>query len=127
MEKIAFIVEKTNTGYSAYAENFPVYTVGSNIAEIRSNAKEAINLYCHEQNLKIVNEEKLMFKIDLPQFFEFYEEINAKALSRRIKMNESLLSQYINGQKVPSQKQLKRILIGIRELGRELTEIDFIL
>lgn len=126
MKKAEFTVERTNTGYSAYADNFPIYVVGNNIAEIRASAKEAVILYCQELRLKPVREEGLIFRIDLPQFFEFYREINAKALSKRIKMNESLLSQYITGQKVPSQKQLTRILIGIRELGKELTEIDFI-
>jgi hypothetical protein len=41
----------------------------------------------------------LKLKLDLPQFFAFYKVINAKALSERIGMHQSLLAQYINGNK----------------------------
>ena len=124
MKKIVFVVERTSDGYSAYAENFPVYTTGSNIAEIKSNALEAMNLYCEEKALRRISLESISIKLDLPQFFDFYKEINAKALSHRIHMNESLLSQYIDGKKEPSEKQVQRILMGIKELGKELTELD---
>ena len=38
-------VEKTRTGYSAYAEKFPVYTAGKSLEELKSNIWEAISLY----------------------------------------------------------------------------------
>lgn len=50
MKKISIIVEKTETGYSAYAEDYPVYTVGSNLDELKSNILEAINLYFEEEH-----------------------------------------------------------------------------
>lgn len=49
MKKISIIVEKTETGYSTYAEDFPVYTVGNNLEELNSNMLEAINLYCEDE------------------------------------------------------------------------------
>ena len=36
-------VEKTDTGYSAYDENYPVYITGRTAAELLKNLKEAIN------------------------------------------------------------------------------------
>jgi hypothetical protein len=42
--KIEIIVEKTKTGYSAYAEKYPVYTVGKSLSELKSNILEAVNL-----------------------------------------------------------------------------------
>lgn len=45
-------------------------------------------------------------------------------LSERIGMNHTLLSQYANGRKKPSPKQKERIMEGIHEIGRELTEIS---
>ena len=39
MKKIKVIVERTSTGYSAYAENYPVYTVGDHMEEIKTNKK----------------------------------------------------------------------------------------
>jgi transcriptional regulator with XRE-family HTH domain len=53
--------------------------------------------------------------------------INAKALSERIGMNQSFLSQYIKGTKKPSASQTKRILNGVQQIGRELSEVQFLL
>ena len=126
MKKIAIIVEKTETGYSAYSENYPVYTVGSNLDELKNNILEALNLYFEKAEDK-VSELDLKITLDLPQFFEFYKVINAKALSDRIGMNQSLLAQYINGNKKPSSAQTQRILKGVQQIGRELSEIGFLL
>lgn len=124
--KIDMIVEKTNTGYSAYAEKYPVYTVGNSLEELKKNMLEAANLYFEKQN-KTVSENDLKTILDLPQFFEFYKVINAKALSERIGMNQSLLAQYIKGIKKPSPVQTKRILSGVQQIGRELAEVRFLL
>jgi len=124
--KIEIIVEKTRTGYSAYAEKFPVYTVGKSLEELKSNILESINLYM-DRGGKTVTEEDLRIMLDMPQFFEFYKVINAKALSKRIGMNQSLLAQYIKGIKKPSAKQASRILKGVQQVGKELASIQFIL
>ena len=47
--------------------------------------------------------------------------VNAK----RVGMPQSLLSQYVSGIKKPGEKQVRRILDGIRQVGRELAEMDF--
>jgi predicted RNase H-like HicB family nuclease len=124
MKKINLIVEKTSTGFSAYAEDLPVFTTGASITELKSNIVEAINLYHEEVQGKNITEADININLDLPQFFEYYKVINAKALSARVGMNQSLLAQYIGGQKKPSVKQVEKILIGIRELGKELTELE---
>ncbi len=124
--KIEMIVERTKTGFSAYAEKYPVYTVGSSLDELKANMLEAINLY-FEKDGRTIKEQDLKITLDLPQFFEFYRVINAKALSERIGMNQSLLAQYIKGNKKPSVLQTKRILQGVQQIGRELAEIRFLL
>jgi len=124
--KIKIIVEKTKIGYSAYAEKYPVYTVGATLDELKANIIEALNLFFQEQG-KTIAETDLKITLDLPQFFEFYNVINAKALSERIGMNQSLLAQYIKGIKKPSANQTQRILEGVQQIGRELAEIRFLL
>ncbi len=119
------IVEKTKTGYSAYAEKYPVFTVGKTLEELKSNILEAINLHL-EKSGKSVTEDDLKIVLDLPQFFEFYKVINAKALSERIGMNQSLLAQYIKGVKKPSPTQTNRILRGVQQVGRELAGVQFL-
>lgn len=122
--KIEMIVEKTKTGYSACANEYPVYTVGKTLVELKSQILEALNLYFEKDRIK-VTEKDLHIYLDLPQFFEFYKVINAKALSERIGMNQSLLAQYIKGHKKPSEIQTQRILKGVQEIGRELASIRF--
>ena len=124
--KVNLIIERTKTGYSAYAEKFPVYTVGKNLEELKSNILEAVNLYLEDQG-KTVTENDLKVMLDLASFFEFYKVINAKALSDRIGMNQSLLAQYIKGIKKPSPAQTSRILKGVQKVGKELASINFLL
>ncbi len=123
--KVTMIVEKTKTGYSAYAEKYPVYTVGKSLDDLKSNIVEAVNLTL-EKTGKSVTEDDLKILLDLPQFFEFYKVINAKALSERIGMNQSLLAQYIKGAKKPSPTQTNRILKGVQQVGRELAGVQFL-
>ena len=126
MKKIEIIVERTKTGYSAYAVKYPVYTVGDSLEELRVNIVEALNLH-FEQTGKTIDENNLKITLDLPQFFEFYKVINAKALSERIGINQSLLAQYIKGNKKPSATQTQRILKGVQQVGKELAAIQFLL
>jgi predicted RNase H-like HicB family nuclease len=120
--KYKFIVEKTDTGFSAYSPDYPVYTTGNNFTELLANAEEAISTYAEDRKIS-VDREDIDLEIDLQQFFQYYRVINAKFLAQRIGMNESLLSQYVKGKKKPSAKQTSKILNGIHEIGRELTNI----
>lgn len=124
--KINMIVERTKTGYSAYAEKYPVYTVGSSLEELKANILESLNFYFEGEG-KTITEKELQINLDLPQFFDFYKVINAKALSERIGMNQSLLAQYIKGNKKPSPTQTQRILKGVQQIGSELAAIRFLL
>ncbi|HCN84009.1 MAG TPA: XRE family transcriptional regulator [Sphingobacteriaceae bacterium] len=125
--KFKFIVEKTATGFSAYAkdDNIAVGTTGSTITELKSNIVEAMNLYREELNKKPVTEDKITITFDLQQFFEYYKVINASAFSNRIRLNPQLLNQYVKGSKEPSAKQLEKINTGLKELGKELMELEF--
>ena len=124
--KIKIIVEKTKTGFSAYAEKQNIFSVGGTIQELKYNMLEAINLFYSEEGKEVV-EKDLYFELDLPQFFEFYKVLNAKAISERIGMHQSLLAQYISGIKKPSAIQLSRIQNGIREIGQELVNVSLLI
>ena len=124
--KIKIIVEKTKTGFSAYAEKQNIFSVGGTIQELKYNMLEAVNLFYSEDG-KEVSEKDLYFELDLPQFFEFYKVLNAKAISERIGMHQSLLAQYISGIKKPSSSQLSRIQNGIREIGQELVNVSLLI
>lgn len=119
------IIEKTNTGYSAYAKKYPLYTTGKTLQELKVNMRDALNLYFEDKGVEI-SEDDINTTLDIPQFFAFYKVINAKALSERIGMNQSLLAQYIKGNKKPSALQRQRILKGVQKIGNELAAIKFL-
>ena len=123
--KVDITIERTKTGYSAYADKYAVYTVGKSLNELKLKMIEALNLY-FESKGEVLEEKDLRIHLDLPQFFEFYKVINAKALSERIGMNQSLLAQYINGTKKPSSEQTQRILKDVQQVGKELASIQIL-
>jgi predicted RNase H-like HicB family nuclease len=123
--KIKIIVEKTKTGFSAYSSDYPIFTTGKTIADLTDNIYEAANLYFEDHKTKITLE-NLRFEIDFKQFFQYYRVINSKFLADKIGMNPTLLSQYVQGHKKPSETQTEKILLGIHKIGQELSEINLI-
>lgn len=119
------IVEKTNTGFSAYSEDTPIFTTGKTVPELINNTYEAAQLYFEEENIK-VSHENIKFEIDFKQFFQYFKVLNSKFLAEKIGMNPTLLSQYIQGRKKPSANQTEKILTGIHQIGRELSELNLI-
>ncbi len=124
-KKIKMMVEKTDTGFSAFSEIYPIYTTGRTVPELINNALEAANLYFEEEKI-VIAQENLKFDIDFKQFFQYYKVINAKFLANKIGMNPTLLSQYVQGRKRPSDAQTEKILLGIHQIGQELLEINLI-
>jgi hypothetical protein len=127
-QKFKITVTKENKGYSAITQvkNNIIVTEAENFEELKINILEAINFTFEDKGLNYTIED-VQFTYDLGSFFEFYKVINAKALSERIGMNQSLLSQYIKGIKKPSPPQTKRILMGIQQIGKELSEVNILL
>lgn len=123
--KIVAIVEKTNTGFSAFAVDYPAFTTGKTISELSKNIVEALNLYFEDEEIQLT-QKNINFEIDLKQFFQHYRVINSKFLAERIGMNPALLSQYVQGRKKPSSQQTEKILNGINEIGRELSELSLV-
>ena len=123
--KVTVIVEKTDTGFSAYSEQYPIFTTAVNITELMNNALEAVNLYFEEDGMQATSQ-NIKFEIDFKQFFQYYRIINAKYLAEKIGMNPTLLSQYVQGHKKPSEAQTEKILYGIHQIGQELSEINLI-
>jgi len=122
---ISIIVEKTDTGFSAYSNDFPIFTTGRTIPELIDNAYEAVNFYFEDEKIEI-KQDNLKFEIDFKQFFQYYKVLNSRFLADKIGMNPTLLSQYVQGHKKPSEKQTEKILFGIHQIGKELSEINLI-
>ena len=110
-KKIKIIVEKTDTGFSAYSEEFPIFTTGRTVPELLNNAYEATQLYFEDKYEVALD--NLKFEIDFEQFFQHYKVLNSKFLAEKIGMNPTLLSQYVQGHKKPLENQTEKILTGI--------------
>ena len=122
---IVLILEKTDTGFSAYTVDYPIFTTGKTITELLENAFEAANLFFEEEDIKLTHD-NIKFEVDFKQFFKYYRVLNSKFLAERIGMNPTLLSQYVQGRKKPSDNQRDKILFGIHKIGQELSEINLI-
>ncbi len=125
-KKIEITVEKTDTGFSAYANDLSVFSTGKDISELYVHLVEAINLLLEEDGEGVISLSDLKLNLDLKQFFQYYKVLNARFLARRIGMNPTLLSQYVRGVKRPSPKQTEKIIQGIQGIGRELSDLRFI-
>ncbi|CAI8164633.1 MAG: Uncharacterised protein [Bacteroidota bacterium] len=124
-KKIIMTVEKTDTGFSAFSEQYPIFTTGQNVPELINHTYEAVGFYFEAENI-VVTPNDITFEIDFEQFFKYYKVLNAKFLAKKIDMNPSLLSQYVQGHKKPSKKQTEKILIGIHQIGQELSDIKLL-
>lgn len=118
---------KENEGYTATGQwkERSLITCGDTWDELKAMIVDMVNLVFEDMGYTYTIDE-IKFTYDIESFFAFYNVINAKALSQRIGMNQSLLAQYIKGIKKPSQAQTKRILNGVQQIGRELSEIRFL-
>ena len=126
--KIVMTITKEDSGYSATAsvKEIHINTEGETLEELKENVLEAVNLSFEDKGFAYTADE-ITLKPDMQSFFDFYKVINAKALSERIGMNQSLLAQYIKGIKKPSQSQAQRILKGVQQVGKELAAMQFLL
>ncbi len=124
-KKIVLIVEKTETGFSAYSNNQPIFTTGKTIPELLNNAFEAAQLFYEDQKVQLTHSD-IKLEVDFQQFFQYYKVLNAKFLAEKIGMNSTLLSQYVQGHKKPSEKQTNKILAGIHQIGQELSGLNLI-
>jgi len=126
--KIKLQIIKEDLGYTAVGQwkERSLVTCGDTWDELQQMIIEMVNLSFEDLGYTYTIGE-IKFEYDLESFFDFYRVINAKALSERIGMNQSLLAQYIKGIKKPSALQTKRILQGVQQIGRELSEVRFLL
>ncbi|MCX6257163.1 MAG: hypothetical protein NTW49_04590 [Bacteroidia bacterium] len=55
-KKFIIIVERTDTGFSAYSEDYPIFTTGRTISDLINNAHEATNLFLEDEKVQITHE-----------------------------------------------------------------------
>lgn len=123
MKTVTFLIEKTGTGYTAYAEDYSILSTGKTLKQVYEEAEAGLTEQCAYLHENVADYE-LVFTYDFPTLFEAYG-LNAKAVGQAAGINPTLLSQYINGKKNPSPKQKTRIEAGIHRYARGLENFRF--
>lgn len=123
-KRLLIYIERTAEGYKASCQEAGVYVVASTFEELKGNVNQALNqAWSIMESVPSLVGMKYIY--DLPSFFDTHKILNAAALAKRIGISKSLLSQYVRGDKKPSEMQIRRILAGIRNVGDELAAIEF--
>jgi len=129
---ILVILEKTDSGYSAYLPELPgCIATAESLGDIKGIVRDSVVF--HLEGLGKEMEEipvgfqgayNLVYKMDVSSLFEWFSGILTKSgVSRITGLNQSLISQYVSGYKKPSTRQTKRIERALHHLGQELLEI----
>ena len=131
---IRLILEKSNTGYSAYSKDLiGATTSGETIDEVKENFKEVLELqaeYLEEigkkEEAEAVRNAKVTYFLDLETFFEYYALFNKSELAKYLGINPSLLRRLSTSANVElSEKKSLQIKNGLHKLAAELQHVDF--
>lgn len=129
---ITVIIEKTSTGFSAYAKEIEgLATVGSSISEIKNNFNEVLEYhveYLQEQGESVtVGDFDISYQIDLEQVFDYFNVINKSAFAEHYaEMNQSLFRQYTKGLAPLSGEKMEQISKGLHKLADELSDLTLV-
>lgn len=94
-------------------------TVDESVKDLLVSRQEAIEYGIDVPELDMV------FKYDLWAFFDKYP-MNATLVAKQIGINPSLMRQYISGIKKPSPRRVEEIQEGIRQIGKQLSEVSLV-
>lgn len=128
------ILEKSDTGFSAYAQNEKaIYTAGETYEEVRENILEVIEYrieYLKEigklDEAKRLTAVELEYYLDVQQFFDQYSMINKSKFANFIGMNPSLMRKLSKGIVALSDNKAKQIEDGLHRLAGEFSKVHFV-
>ena len=134
MGKVTVILEKTDTGFSAYLPDLPITcTTGGDLSEVERNMHEALELHIDALKIegksvpsKFRGEIRFDYKLVITDFFNLFAPIKQTAVAKKAGINPSLLRQYARGIKHPSLLQAKKIQEAIHQLARELLRVNIV-
>jgi predicted RNase H-like HicB family nuclease len=130
-KKLTVVVEKTVTGFSAYAKEIDgLATVGSSLSELKENFNEVLQYhveYLNEQGEALTKENfTINYVVDLEQIFEYFSVINKSAFAERYaEINQSLFRQYTKGLAPLSGDKMAQISKGLHKLADEISDLTF--
>ncbi|WP_373496151.1 type II toxin-antitoxin system HicB family antitoxin [Aquiflexum sp.] len=131
--KLKIVLEKSSTGYSAYApEEEGIYTVGETYEEVKENIVEVIEFrteYLEEMGNSAEAERlrnaDIEYFLDIQQFFEQYSMLNKSEFANFIGMNPSMMRKISKGLVALSDAKARQIEEGLHRLAEDFSKVNF--
>lgn len=128
VKKVIAIVEASSTGFGIYADRLLGITgYGKTVEKAKedflSALQETRESYGRKLPKELKGEFEFVYKYDIASIFEHFGMLDASSFAKKIGMNPSLLRQYKTGHALASDKQKKRIEMGLHQLGRQLLSV----
>jgi predicted RNase H-like HicB family nuclease len=129
---ITAIIERNDNGFYAITSNdviagchFGGY--GYSVQEAKDDFYEGI-----KESLEIAREMgkdvpvdaeniKVVFRYDIPSFFNYFDFINVSQFAKKAGINESKMRAYKSGAAFASEKTVNKMLVAIKTIGAELS------
>lgn len=133
MRTLHAVIERAEHNYSAYVEEVDgVGGVGDTLDEVKKSLEEGLIVLkddCLEFGYQVpealVDDYKLVFRMDTKSFLQMYCKIFTKsALERLTGINQKQLWHYANGVTKPRPAQVQKIEKALHKLGEELISLE---
>ena len=136
MKKIKVTVRKEKGVFWGNTENIEGIVVadGNSLEELKKNMQEAFAFHleeCEKDNdwdffNRYKNGVEFVYEIELDGISKQLPELNMAELARRIAVSPVMMRKYVTGKSKASEKRLLEIQNGIREIGKELSQITLL-
>ena len=136
MKKIRVTVRKEKGVYWGNTENIEGIVVadGKTLEELKNNMQEAFAFHLEQcekdKDYDFVNKYKkgveFVYEIALEGISQQLPELNIAELARRVAISPVMMRKYATGKSNPSEKRLLEIQQGIRDIGRELSQVKLL-
>lgn len=131
--ELKIVLEKTSTGYSAYApDEEGIYTAGETYEELKENIIEVLEFrieYMEEigdaEEADRLRNARIEYFLDIQQFFEQYPMLNKSEFANFIGMNPSMMRKISKGLVALSDTKARQIEEGLRRLADEFSKVNF--
>jgi len=132
MKTRALIEMGENGTFSVFTPDLKntIWGEGDTVLEAKKdflNSYEEVLLSYRDKSEKIPNELKnleIVYRYDIASLFNYCNFLNVSKLAKTIGVNPSLLRQYKTGNTYISEKQAKKIEMGLHQIGEQLLSVS---
>lgn len=126
---LKIVLEKSETGYSAYApEHDGIYNAADTFEEVKDNLKDVIEYqidYLEEIGANKLKNSSIEYCLDIKQFFEQYPMLNKSEFANYIGINSSMMRKISSVIISLSDSKAQLIQDGLHKLAKEFSRINF--